>query len=104
METKEQIEFCSEIEPLTFEQIREDNPHFEDNPIREFQFRAYDEDDSPRREYGYTHFVEVRAHSDQFGCECAAIYNYAPVAVTRPNPYWPGETFTTPRGWSLGCN
>jgi len=99
------IDLCSEVEPLSIALIREGNPHFEDNPITVFQFRAYDEDSSTRREYGYTHWIEVRARSEQFGNrECAAIYNYAPETTTRPNKYWPKETFTVRKGWSLGCN
>ncbi len=94
------------VEPISVDLVRQGNPHFADSTIKVFQFRAYNPlYDNMFKNYGYTHFVEVRAISEEFGGrECAAVYNYAPKEVTRPNPYWPGETSTTPQGWSLGCN
>jgi hypothetical protein len=100
-----QIKFCSDVEPLPVAFVRECNPHFEDNPIGVFQFRAYSPEDGPARDFGFSHWVEVRARSEQFGGrEFAAIFNYCPVENSRPNPYHKGVVTTIRKGWSIGCN
>lgn len=98
------ILFGNPILPLPHAVIREENPHFGDSPITVVKFEAYPPDSSCTRDFGFTHYVEVSAFSNRFGCNCHAVYNYNSSDFLKANPYHKGVTMFYPKGWSLGAN